>query len=303
MVFCTVFTPTYNRAYTLRALYDSLCRQTEQDFEWLIIDDGSTDNTEELIKNFQAENKITIRYFKQENSGKHVAHNKALEEASGELFLVVDSDDYLTDDAIETFWNYSKKLSNKSSIAGIVGLCIDQNNKLIGTEFPEDELEMNYLDMYYKRGVQGDKCIAWFTQICKNFPFPVIQGEKYMTPGIVHGRISNQQNLFCINKILKQVEYRIDGISRNGWKLAINNPKGLYLWNKEISTFLKDMSILFAVKTYARIVRFGLLANIHPIKQFTEARSKIYYLLGFLPGLLLFIRDKVIYSVGGDKSY
>jgi glycosyltransferase involved in cell wall biosynthesis len=118
----TVFTPTYNRAKLLKRLYDSLCVQTFTDIEWLIIDDGSVDNTEKIVNGFIAENKIGIRYIKQRNGGKHRAINHGVREAKGELFFIVDSDDWLPEDSLETINKYYQGIKDDKSFAGISGL-------------------------------------------------------------------------------------------------------------------------------------------------------------------------------------
>lgn len=293
-MFFTIFTSTYNRAYTLTRLYESLCAQTEKSFEWLIIDDGSTDNTKELIKNFISEKKILIRYFKQNNSGKHIAHNRALKEAKGEFFIILDSDDYLTDNALEILLRYKEKISEQNTIVGIIALCADQNNELVGSKFPVDKIEMNYLDIYYKHNIRGDKCIVHLTDIYKQFEFPCFPEEKFMSEGLIHGRLALKYNLLCLNEILKRIEYRADGLTNSAWKIGIQNPQGLYLWNKELSYFLKQPSFILTLKIYARIIRFALWSGISFQDQLKEMNSKVYYLVAFPIGLALFMRDKAL---------
>ena len=137
----TIFTPTFNRAYTLHKCYESLTRQTSNDFEWLIIDDGSTDNTKELVESWINENKVRIHYFYQENQGMHGAHNTAYEQIDTELNVCIDSDDYMPDDAVEKIVSFWKKFgSNK--YAGLVGLDATQDGKIIGTDIAKSFISL-----------------------------------------------------------------------------------------------------------------------------------------------------------------
>ena len=153
----TIFTPTYNRAHTLKRLYESIKVQKYPDFEWIIIDDGSSDGTNELVKSFIDENVIKIKYFFQENSGKHIAINKGIEEASGNLFFMVDSDDYITPDALNIIDKWEETIDGEKYI-GIAGLKIFENKKIIGSTF-KDSIEFVDTTSLEKRkyNISGDK--------------------------------------------------------------------------------------------------------------------------------------------------
>ncbi|MBD1835569.1 glycosyltransferase family 2 protein [Cyanobacteria bacterium FACHB-472] len=212
----TVFTPTYNRAYTLHRVYQSLKSQTYRDFEWLIIDDGSTDNTRELVEQWQQEADFPISYVYQENQGKYIAWNRGVEEAKGELFLCFDSDDECVPEALERFifhWN-SIPQNKKENFSSVVCLCKNRNGNLIGTKFPQDITYSNYLEIQYKFKVKGDKWGFDKTEVLKRFPFPVIAGEKLVGEGVVWNAIARHQfKTLFVNEVLKIVEYLPDGLS------------------------------------------------------------------------------------------
>ncbi len=221
----TIFTPAYNRAYTLHLGYEALLRQTCQDFEWLIIDDGSTDNTRELVESWIAENKIPIRYHYQENQGMHGAHNTAYKLITTELNTCIDSDDYMPDDAVEkivTFW----KQYSSDKVAGMVGLDADFNGKLIGTSFEENNLPIR-LSHYYNQGGKGDKKLVYRTDIITRYPeYPIFKGEKYVSLGYKYELIEQDYPILSFNEVLVNVEYRPDGSSMNMFRQYIKNPQG-----------------------------------------------------------------------------
>ena len=221
----TIFTPAYNRAYTLHLGYEALLRQTCKDFEWLIIDDGSTDNTRELVEGWIAENRIPIRYHYQENQGMHGAHNTAYRLIDTELNTCIDSDDYMPDDAVEkiiTFW----KENGSDTVAGIIGLDADFNGNLIGTPFVKNN-QLTTLSGFYARGGKGDKKQVYRTAVIKQYPeYPLFKGEKYVSLGYKYELIDQDYPLLTLNEVLVKVEYRADGSSMNMFRQYIKNPQG-----------------------------------------------------------------------------
>ena len=191
--FVTVFTPTYNRANTLMRLYDSLLKQSDTRFEWVIVDDGSTDNTESLIKKItEKKNKFEIVYFKKENGGKHTAINKGLDLARGKMFIIVDSDDYITEDAIEKIIKYEKQISKSSdNFAGIWFCKGYSKNNIIGTTFKGEYVDATSLQRK-KYNINGDKAEVFYTEILKKNKFPVIEGERFVPEALVWNRIAKQ---------------------------------------------------------------------------------------------------------------
>lgn len=213
----TVFTPTYNRAYTLPKLYESLVGQTCNDFEWLIVDDGSTDNTHELVESWTAEKKIDIRYFKQENSGKSSAHNKGAQLTQTPLFTCVDSDDYLTDDAIEKILLKWNEATDKN-----IGILVFRQT----TQMKKQAGEATLNDAYNKFELSGDTFLIFRTDVVKRFFFPEFEGERFVPEGYLYDLIDTCGTLLILPERLYRGDYLEDGYTKNMAKLLKNNPNG-----------------------------------------------------------------------------
>ena len=236
----TVFTPTYNRAYILNNLYQSLRRQTFRDFEWLIVDDGSVDDTEALVCNWMAEgNLFTIRYHKQENGGKCRAINKGLELAAGELFFTVDSDDYLTDDALEKVLRWETELPKNQKYCGFAGNLGTAPGETPNKIFESEYFDGTALDRYGI--VDGERAIVFYTDIHRMYPYPVFDGEKFMTEAVVYNRMASDGfKMRFYNDIIWIYEYLTDGLTKAGSSIFLNNPQGHGLWLREKSEFLGE---------------------------------------------------------------
>jgi len=231
----TIFTPAYNRAHTLPRTYESLCRQTLQDFEWLVIDDGSTDNTRQLVEKWIAQGKIPIRYIYQENQGMHGAHNTAYDNIHTELNTCIDSDDYMPDDAAEKivrFWD-SQSEADKKKYAGFVGLDIDDKcGKIIGTHFPAG-MHHTTLCGYYAHGGRGDKKLVYRTEVIKAYPkYPIFEGEKYVGLNYKYILIDSDYELLVMNEPLVIVDYQPDGSTSSMYRQYWNNPRGWCFYRK-----------------------------------------------------------------------
>jgi glycosyltransferase involved in cell wall biosynthesis len=222
----TVFTPTYNRAYCLHLGYEALKRQTSKDFKWLIIDDGSTDNTKQLVDSWISEGDVEIEYCYKENGGMHTGHNKAYELIDTELNVCIDSDDYMTDDAVELIINKWKKYGGEQ-YAGLLGLDIDKNGKVIGTKFPDNLSQCKYSELKRKHGVVGDIKFVYRTDIIRKYiPYPVFEGENFVPLGYVYALVDKDYNMLCSNDVYCIVEYMTDGSTKNIVKQYFHNPKG-----------------------------------------------------------------------------
>lgn len=227
----TIFTPAYNRAHTIGRTYESLLRQTCKDFEWLVIDDGSTDNTGELVKSWIKDNKIPIRYIRQENQGMHGAHNTAYRNISTELNTCIDSDDFMPDDAVEKIVGFWKRYGS-DRYAGIVGLDRTEDGRIIGTQFPES-LKATTLQGYYAHGGSGDKKLVYRTEVINRYPeYPLFEGERYVGLAYKYMLIDKDYRLLTLNEPLVTVEYQPDGSSYNMYRQYWNNPKGFSFFRK-----------------------------------------------------------------------
>lgn len=232
MPILTVFTPAYNRAHTLPRTYESLLKQKCKDFIWLIIDDGSSDNTAELVKEWmKKENGFEIRYVYKVNGGMHTAHNVAYENIDTELNVCIDSDDCLAEQAVEKILQKWSGVKDKG-YAGIIGLDADLNGKLIGKGFAEG-LQETTLVGYYTSGGAGDKKLVYRTDIINQYPpYPVFEGEKYVALAYKYRLIDQDYKLAVLDDVLCNVEYQEDGSSMNMFKQYMNNPKGFAFWRK-----------------------------------------------------------------------
>ena len=232
MVSLTVFTPAYNRAQTLPRTYESLVRQDCKEFIWLIVDDGSTDQTKELVQKWQTEDAgFEIRYIYKTNGGMHTAHNTAYENIDTELNVCIDSDDCLADGAVRKILLTWEKVKNKG-YAGIIGLDADLEGRIIGKGFP-DGLEETTLTGYYANGGWGDKKLVYRTDVIKKYPpYPVFPGEKYVALAYKYRLIDQDYKLAVLNDVLCNVEYQDDGSTATMWKQYINNPKGFAFWRR-----------------------------------------------------------------------
>ncbi len=223
----TIFTPTYNRSYCLGQCYESLKRQNNQDFIWLIIDDGSTDDTKSLVYSWIKEDAITIHYHYQENLGMHGGHNAAYRLIKTELNVCIDSDDFMPDDAVDHIISFWKSVEEKKGIAGFIGLDAYKNGEIIGKEFPEELRETTLEDIYYKHNISGDKKMVLVSNIVKEYdPYPIFEGERFVPLGILYLLIGKEYKFLCLNKVLCIVEYMEDGSSRNIVKQYFRHPKG-----------------------------------------------------------------------------
>ena len=219
----TVFTPAYNRAHLLHILYHSLCRQTNQDFEWLVIDDGSSDNTKLVIDEFISENKIPIRYIFQQNQGMHGAHNTAYKNIKTVLNTCIDSDDFMTDNAVALILEKWSTI-DQQKYAGIIGLDAFKDGTIIGSQFKS---ETTTLENFYNNSGTGDKKLVYRTEIVNKYPeYPLFEGENYVGLGTKYLYIDKDFELVTLNQVLVIVEYLETGSSRNMLRQYLKTPKG-----------------------------------------------------------------------------
>ena len=227
MVTVTVFTPTYNRAYCLHKGYEALCRQTIKDFKWIIVDDGSTDNTKELVESWKAaDNGFEIQYIYKENGGMYTGYNVAIAAADTELCVCVDSDDYLTDDALEKAINHWKKYGNET-YAGVIGLDCYESGEIIGDKFPEQK-SINLIDLLFEKYPihNGDRKNFVRTDLYKSVaPMKEFEGEKDFNPHFMHIQISKKYDFLVLNEKMCVVEYQPDGMSNTILKQYLRSPR------------------------------------------------------------------------------
>lgn len=280
----TVFTPTYNRAYCLPVCYESLKRQTSRDFIWLIIDDGSTDNTEQLVVGWIAEKEINIRYYRQDNQGMHGAHNTAYRLIDTELNVCIDSDDYMPDLAVEqicTFW----ELHGNEQVSGIIGLDSFTDGRIIGTKMPEDIKSSTLFQLYSKHRVTGDKKLVYRTELTRNYPYPIFENEKYVGLAYKYYKLDEQYEMLLMNEVLCCVEYLPDGSSMNMLRQYRKNPKGFAFYRKELMK-LPFASLFFKFKQSIHYVSSSLTSGNR--KFMRETPAKILTFMAIPLGVILY---------------
>ncbi|MEG1003853.1 MAG: glycosyltransferase family A protein [Clostridium sp.] len=279
----TVFTPTYNRAYILNKCYESLKKQNNKNFKWLIIDDGSTDSTKEIVEKWKMDCDFQINYIYKENGGMHTAHNTAYENIDTEINVCIDSDDYMPSDAVDKIlkaWNKSEK----DNIAGIIGLDMYESGEVVGTKLPIDVKEATLFDIYNKYKVRGDKKLVYRTELTKKYKYPEFQGEKYVGLAYKYNKIDEDYKLAVVNEFFCVVEYMEDGSSRNMLKQYRNNPKGWCFYRLE-NLKNKNASTIYKFKECIHYVSSALM--IKDKKIFKEVPYKLMIILAFPIGYLL----------------
>ena len=280
----TIFTPIYNRAYTISRLYLSLCKQTSKDFEWLIIDDGSTDNINEIVQGYIYENKIKIRFISQPNGGKHTAINRGVSMASGEFFYIVDSDDALPKDAVEFILREGSKIINDENYGGIAG-CDRTFDGRIFSNMPDKPIDSNSIDIRYKYGIIGDLAEVFKTCVLKEYPFPTFSNEKFSPEALVWNRIAQKYKLRFFPKILKEIEYLPDGLTAKIIKLRHQSPIASAIYYSEFTRLKIPLS-----QKIKGAINFWRFYEPEARKNITSI-NPILNILGYLPGKIMKLND------------
>ena len=265
MVLLTIFTPTYNRATTILRTYESLCKQTCMDFEWLVVDDGSTDDTERLVTQWSKVSEFPIRYVKQENAGKYRAYNKGLDLARGEFFFCVDSDDWLPSNSVGIVSQYIDTLRQTETLAGLVALKSYQDASIIGQPYkePGKHSSLYHLEL---SGERGERSIVFKTEIAKLFPFPVETSEKFHGESIIYDRFHGRYEFLTINEVLTVCEYQSDGLTSNIRSLMAKNPAGYKLY------FAQRINMAASFTE-----RLGYIIRYNAFKQLYKGKSYDYH--------------------------
>ena len=306
----TIFTPAYNRAHTIERTYRSLCGQTSHDFEWLVIDDGSVDNTRSLVlsyldevdhvneNEFYGNSKdapwLKVHYIYQQNQGMHGAHNTAYENIKTELNTCIDSDDYMPDDAVEKILSAWKALSDdeKQNYAGMIALDIRDNDlSIIGTELPTDR-KSTTLGGFYERGGKGDKKLIYRTDVINSVSkYPLFEGERYVGLAYKYMLIDQKYELLILNEPVCIVEYQMDGSSHSMYKQYWNNPKGWSFFRKAEMMYRKGFKRKLMV--CAHYVSSSIISSNKNFLRESPCKLMTVLALPFGFGLYLHIRQKI----------
>ena len=225
----TVFTPTYNRSELLSELYISLKEQTSKNFKWVIVDDGSTDDTQSMVDEWMNENSIEIEYYYQNNSGKMAAHNRAVQLCDTELFVDIDSDDCAYPNCVETIENYSKYILNERDLSALVFPRLLETNKSIGFGFTG----VTNFEKITCSGYRGETTLVFKTTVLREFLFPEILGEKFIPEGYIYMQIDEKYKMISFDEHIVYGKYRNDGYTQNSLRLNKENPNGFALLNRQ----------------------------------------------------------------------
>ena len=287
--FLTVFTPAYNRAYTLPRTYEGMKKQKNTDFIWLIVDDGSSDNTAELVRQWQQEeNDFEIQYIYKENGGMHTAHNVAYAMIDTELNTCVDSDDALAPDAVQIIFDAWQKVRDKG-YAGLLALDSEFGGKLIGKGFPEG-LVSTTLGDYYRKGGSGDKKLILRTDVVRQYPpYPTFEGERFVPLGSLYTMIDKSYELAILDEVVCLVEYMPDSSTNNMLRQYYRNPNGFRYGR--LVTMGSPMTLMGMIKTHIHYTAESLMAH-KPI--FRDSPQKLMSLLAmpFGVALMVYIRRR-----------
>ena len=282
----TILTPTYNRREGLERLYNSLLLQTNKKFKWLIVDDGSTDDTNSFIETLPTE-EFVIQYIYKQNGGKHTALNVGISQIDTELTFIVDSDDYLTEDAIETICRYCEKYPFDSMISGYVFLRGFPNGSINGKKFPRDEWKTSYIESRINSyDTNADKAEVYFTRCLREFPFPEYPGEKFLGEDIVWCRMARKYQMVHVNKAIYIGDYQKDGLTQNRRGHNIAAPVGCM--NRSAEFLESDINILYRLKNGIQYVVYGQFAGYTYKKLVVNSGHPFLLLLCFLPGIFLY---------------
>ncbi len=290
-IFITVFTASWNRGNELQTvLFESLKNQSYKNFEWVIVDDGSTDNTESIVKEMINKQELNITYYKQINQGKHIAINTGVNLSNGLLFYIVDSDDRLPKESLSIINKKAQSIMHNDSIAGVVGSKHLFSKQLVGSyNLPEDTI-CTQLEFRYKYKQTGDKAEVFKTNIIKEFPFPKFKNEKFIPESIVWNRIAQKYNMLYFNHNVYECDYLDEGLSNNSVRLRRNNPYGILNLYSELSK-IKSIGYYYRVRTYINFWRFFFCAPKSIIKNLGLIKNQ-YLAFLFIPiGFLAYLKD------------
>ena len=282
----SILTATYNRAKCLPKLYESLIKNKSNNYEieWLIMDDGSKDETENLIKDYIAKNEIEIKFFKQQNQGKMTAINNLAQYVTGEIWIECDSDDYFTDGAFDKIKDLYEKNKERKDIYAFAFLKIDQNGNNMGNTFKKEETTM--FDLYFKEGGTGEKALAFITEVRKKYRYELEHNERFVTEARMYHKMDKDYKMICSNEYMMVCEYQEEGYTKNIDKEFVNNPFGYYMYFYEILIEMDMKGVSFGKRLYVikHFILFGYLTGQKSKLSKVGVKNKILIIILWIPG-------------------
>ncbi len=281
----SILTATYNRAKCLPKLYESLIKNKSSNYEieWLIMDDGSKDETENLIKDYIAKNEFEIKFFKQQNQGKMTAINNLAQYVTGEIWIECDSDDYFTDGAFDKIKDLYEKNKERKDIYAFAFLKIDQNGNNMGNTFKKEETTM--FDLYFKEGGTGEKALAFITEVRKKYRYELEHNERFVTEARMYHKMDKDYKMICNNEYMMVCEYQEEGYTKNIDKEFVNNPFGYYMYFYEILSDMDMKGVSFGKRLYVvkHFILFGYLTG-QRRKKVKNIVNNIFIIVLWIPG-------------------
>lgn len=285
----TILSPTFNRGGGLRSLWDSLQKQTVKDFEWLVVDDGSSDGTKDLITQLQEKSDFPIRYIYKSNGGKHTALNVGIQTICSELTFIVDSDDFVTDDAVESILKIHRKYGAQKNICGYAFLRAFPDGKVNGKKFDANEKLGSYIEVRVNGDDTGaDKAEVFKTHCLKEFPFPEYPNEKFLGEDLVWLRMARKYEMVHINKTIYVGNYLEGGLTNNRRKHNIASPIGCMHRAEEFME--SDLKTRYRIKGGLQYIVYGRFAGVKVVDLIRKSRHKVLATVCIPGGLLLYAR-------------
>ena len=286
----SILTATYNRANYLTKLYESIKKNLKYNItpEWIIVDDGSTDDTKNIVQEFIKENRIIIKYMYQKNSGKMIAINEATKMATGDLIIDCDSDDYFSDNGFEIIEKKAEKLLKDEELYAMAFLKKEENGKISGNEFSRNEYKTTMFDLYFKEDIGGEKILVYNSKIRKMYSHQLENNEKFVTESRMYHKMDEKYKLLAINEIVEIGSYIEDGYTKNINKTFKESPYGYYMYFKELlqknMKGVKFSKRLYAIKHY---ILFGYLTNnMFNANLIRDRLNKFLYIILYIPGIM-----------------
>lgn len=287
----TILTPTFNREKGLKILWESLKNQKIKEFEWLVVDDGSTDGTKDLIEQLEFESDFPIRYLYKANGGKHTALNLGVSVIESELTFIVDSDDYITKNAVASILEIHKKYRNQLGICGYVFLRAFPDGKINGRQFKFDEKIASYIDIRINGDdTNADKAEVFLTRCLKEFPFPEYLGEKFLGEDLIWVRMARKYKMVHVNRIIYVGNYMENGLTNNRRKYNITSPVGCMY--RAVEFLEPDIKFKYRIKGGLQYIIYGKFAGYHVGKLLILSRHKVIVAMCIPLGLVLYQKWK-----------
>ena len=286
----SILTATYNRANFLPKLYESIKENLKYNItpEWIVVDDGSIDDTKNIVQSFIDENKVIIKYLYQKNSGKMAAINEAVKMATGDLMVDCDSDDYFVNNSFEIIEKNAEKILNNEKFYGLVFLKREENGKISGKEFKQKEYITTMFDLYFKEDIGGEKILVYNSKIRKMYSHQLEHNEKFITEARMYHKMDEKYKLIAINEVIEQGSYIEDGYTKNINKTFKSNPYGYYMYFKELleknMKGVKFSKRLYVIKHY--ILFSYLTGNKFNANVIKDVLNKFLYIILYLPGMM-----------------